>query len=565
MSRKRKRGYRICKTIPVKSLVFLWTWTRTSVVPYELGQTSQRMGSHRQENDTEVWSFTSNILLCWTTFDRRCQVQEGQGDHLPCETAKITKPLLKCHKKQVSQQKLAKATFFVTRLSINEGRWTLACREYTLLRDTPDFKKSLCFVWSCLGYEDNDFGRVTFYWSLGAIRKRIFSWVLISTGLNPHASQILNLEQFVAKEAEGYPSWVNTTLHRAHFTHANIFLRVAEGPEPGSARMVSCVFLKKSHLHPHWSCFTCSQCCLTSRHFHFHNTVHPLYSFPRTVVPTAIHTLEDSLVAWLNKSPLLCYEPNVTVEASSAEVTPMLSPSRRASFGSTYNSREDVTTSLVSSEVDKRQKHVNVGFTAVHAEERGKCSTSKNLSIWQRKFCVTLITQSSHGETCGDVLAQTKIEPRSTKFTGVLFRERERTFAEHREVRDFLGFRADTAAQGEKAALHKLSEAEHHTILLLDEMNVQEWYASRKYRYDPPWIKPTDSFSSRGTLPGESGKWECRERASLAPCRTGEPWKSSPRNSYWNSPRNGRIEKDLLCCGWENSTVENGWTYPTRI
>ena len=331
------------------------------------------------------------------------------------------------------------------------------------------FKISLCFVWSCLGYEDNDFGRVTFYWILGAIRKRIFSCVLISTGLNPHASHILNLEQFVAKEAEGCPSWVNTTLHRAHFTHANMFLRVAEGPEPVSARMVG------GHLHPHWSCFTCSQYRLISSHFHFHNSVHPLFSFPRTVVPTAIHTLEDSLLAWLNKSPLLGCEPNVTVEASSAEVTPTLSPSRRASFGSTYSSREDVTTTLVSSEVDKRQKHVKVGFTAVHAEMRGKCSNSKNLSIWQRKFCVTLITQSSHGETCGDVLAQTKIEQRSTKFTGVLFRERERIFAKHREVRDFLDFRADKAAQGEKAAFSKLSEAEHHTRLLLDEMNMQEW------------------------------------------------------------------------------------------
>ena len=52
--RKRKICYRICKANPVRSLVFLWTWTRKSVVPYKLGQTSQRMGSHRQENEAEV-------------------------------------------------------------------------------------------------------------------------------------------------------------------------------------------------------------------------------------------------------------------------------------------------------------------------------------------------------------------------------------------------------------------------------------------------------------------------------------------------------------------------------
>ena len=39
---------------------------------------------------------------------------------------------------------------------------------------------------------------------------------------------------------------------------------------------------------------------LTSRHFHL-RTAHLLYSFPRTVVPTAIHTLVDSLVDWLNR------------------------------------------------------------------------------------------------------------------------------------------------------------------------------------------------------------------------------------------------------------------------
>ena len=55
------------------------------------------------------------------------------------------------------------------------------------------------------------------------------------------------------------------------------------------------------------------------------------------------------------QSPPTGYEPNVTVEVISAEVTPVLLSSRRASFCSAFDSGEDVTTTPVSSEVDERQ------------------------------------------------------------------------------------------------------------------------------------------------------------------------------------------------------------------
>ena len=45
---------------------------------------------------------------------------------------------------------------------------------------------------------------------------------------------------------------VNTTPHRAHFTHANIFSRVAQGPETAQHALFFCVFPKKSH-----SSFSC--------------------------------------------------------------------------------------------------------------------------------------------------------------------------------------------------------------------------------------------------------------------------------------------------------------------
>ena len=68
----------------------------------------------------------------------------------------------------------------------------------------------------------------------------------------------------------------------------------------------------------------------------------------------------------------------------------------------------------------------NVAFTAVYPEKRGKCSASKKISLWQNKLCVKFIAQSSHGESCGDVLSQGKVEPRPKKvFSGLIPRDRE--------------------------------------------------------------------------------------------------------------------------------------------
>ena len=48
------------------------------------------------------------------------------------------------------------------------------------------------------------------------------------------------------------------------------------------------------------------------------------------------------------------YVPNDSVEVGSTEVTIVLSPPRRASIGSTYNSGEDIATTPALSEVDGR-------------------------------------------------------------------------------------------------------------------------------------------------------------------------------------------------------------------
>ena len=109
---------------------------------------------------------------------------------------------------------VGKGKYFVARPSIKRrGICTLACWEYSLPRSNPDskFVCALCAnvrFGTSLGYEDSEFGRITFYWSLGKSwyhwKKDLpnYSWVLISSGLDQSASQTLDLERFVAEEAE---------------------------------------------------------------------------------------------------------------------------------------------------------------------------------------------------------------------------------------------------------------------------------------------------------------------------------------------------------------------------
>ena len=54
VSCKRSRGYRVREALQVKSLVFLWTWTRKSMVSLMPERTKRSMGAYGQEDDTEV-------------------------------------------------------------------------------------------------------------------------------------------------------------------------------------------------------------------------------------------------------------------------------------------------------------------------------------------------------------------------------------------------------------------------------------------------------------------------------------------------------------------------------
>ena len=99
----------------------------------------------------------------------------------------------------------------------------------------------------------------------------------------------------------------------------------------------------------------------------------------------------------------------------------MLLPSRTACIGSTYNSGEDIATTLASSEVDEG---LNLGMLAspLLTQKRGKCSPILDLSLNKGKIFVKFFTRSNQcRETCGGVLTQEKVKSRTKCLARVLF------------------------------------------------------------------------------------------------------------------------------------------------
>ena len=132
--------------------------------------------------------------------------------------------------------------------------------------------------------------------------------------------------------------------------------------------------------------------------------------------------------------------PTPPSRLAAKRLLPIHLTSRRTSSCSVYNSDEDATTALVSSEVDAKTKHREAGFTAAHAEERSKCSSCKNLSLYQGNFCFKLISHSKHGWLCCDILTVTTVEQRDpSSVRRVRFRKRKeygRISSPQRETRN---------------------------------------------------------------------------------------------------------------------------------
>ena len=129
----------------------------------------------------------------------------------------------------------------------------------------------------------------------------------------------------------------------------------------------------------------------------------------------------------------------------------MLLPSRQASLGSTYNSREDIATTPASSEVDERQ---NVGMLASppFTQKREASAAPSRIYHSNRENYVS----SSSTSTRKPVAMYSHTRESNVEIQmfcrSLLQREKERIFTEHREIFDFLDLQSDHAAQGEKAA-----------------------------------------------------------------------------------------------------------------
>ena len=151
-------------------------------------------------------------------------------------------------------------------------------------------------------------------------------------------------------------------------------------------------------------------------------------------------------------------EPNTPVEISSAEVTPPHLPSRRATFCYVYTSSEDATPTPVSLEVDERQR---LGMLALPLRVQ-KREASAALARIYHSTGESSMSSSSHIRIARRPFAMYSQKRKSSRDAGSVQETHsasERGRTEHKEVRSHLKLRADEAAEGEKAASSRLSEA----------------------------------------------------------------------------------------------------------
>ena len=244
---------------------------------------------------------------------------------------------------------------------------------------------------------------------------------------------------------------------------------------------------RKSRHRSHQSCFTRSHAWLHSSSTSAPRT--PL--FPSHVDINCNPHLGGHFGRLAEQSPLAGFEPTILSRWAV----------RRLRLCS-YLIIKKTSNAGVSLEVDESQK---LWECWLHRCSRrgGEASAAVPFRTY-RSYGVCSETRSSHLlSSTGRPVAMCSHKRKSSRDSNVLREfssERERILPEHREIRDFPDLRADQAAQGEQAALSKLSEAEHHTRILLEEhrnqilsearseMNVYE-FKGRECRHGSPWIK----------------------------------------------------------------------------
>ena len=115
-----------------------------------------------------------------------------------------------------------------------------------------------------------------------------------------------------------------------------------------------------------------------------------------------------------------------------------------------------------------------------YRKERSKCNRCENLLLLKRKFSITLITYSKHGETCCDT--HTRKPSRDRRSVQEKHLTSERIRSEQQEVRDFLKFRRKPCQASLKWNFIRVgflkSKGGRYSSEARSEMNMQESRAS---------------------------------------------------------------------------------------
>ena len=179
-------------------------------------------------NCSTTWhlcDFRNTLTQTGTFHRRRRQLthrkdQTASGDQM--RDSEDSKYIGQVSKEAGFSAEVGKGQFFVPRPSImNKRRWTVVCRGHTLPRSNPQSElvcalKDMCvFVQSWIQRQRICQDHPSSFEIL-ILSKHTFhtcSWVLISRGLSQYASQMLDLEHFVA-EQEGASAQFRRSPHK---------------------------------------------------------------------------------------------------------------------------------------------------------------------------------------------------------------------------------------------------------------------------------------------------------------------------------------------------------------
>ena len=200
-----------------------------------------------------------------------------------------------------------------------------------------------------------------------------------------------------------------------------------------AARIILLSFMKNSHLHGHIF-RSHARCAWPDR-----IPLPPSHSIPQ-------HRVQFGRLA--EQSSTTGHEPNGPVEVSSTEVTTTLLPTRRASIGSTCNSGEDFATTHASSEVDSHRRERQT------PTEKILCQIHHTIQPVQGNLWRGTHTRESQVE-----IQQVHKSLIPKEKGSSLSKEKFAMFLNCEQI----------MPPKENKQLHKNSEAEYHTRLLLEE------------------------------------------------------------------------------------------------